>query len=150
MNEIPERGILPVTVPGALQGWTQALKRHGRLSLRDVFEDAIYYAEEGYPVTEVIAGEWRHMESLLLANPNSTRCYLIDGKAPRPGQRFFNKDLARTYKKIVEQGVESFYEGDLCNAIIRYSDRSNGLLSHRDFKDHTTTWVEPISTDYRV
>jgi len=149
MNEIPERGILPVTVPGALHGWTQALKRHGRLSLRDVFEDAIYYAEEGYPVTEVIAGEWRHMESLLLANPNSARCYLIDGKAPRPGQSFFNKDLARTYKKIVEQGVESFYEGDLCNAIIRYSDRSNGLLSHRDFKDHTTTWVEPISTDYR-
>ena len=63
MDEIPERGILPVTVPGALHGWAQALERYGTLSLGDVFDDAIYYAENGYPVSEVIAGEWKNMET---------------------------------------------------------------------------------------
>lgn len=149
MDEIPERGILAVTVPGALHGWAQALRRCGTLSLGDVFDDAIYYAENGYPVSEVIAGEWKNMEKLLLSYESSSKNYLIDQKAPRPGQMFFNKHLAQTYKKIVRDGIETFYEGEICDAIIKFSNRNNGLLSPRDFRDHTTTWVEPISVDYR-
>ena len=149
INEIPERGILAVTVPGALHGWAQALERYGTLSLGDVFDDAIYYAENGYPVSEVIAGEWKNMEKLLLSSEGSSRTYLIDQKSPRPGQMFFNKDLAQTYKKILRDGTETFYKGEICDAIIKFSDRNNGLLSPRDFRDHNTTWVEPISTDYR-
>jgi gamma-glutamyltranspeptidase/glutathione hydrolase len=148
MNEIPERGILAVTVPGALHGWAQALGCYGTLSLGDVFDDAIYYAENGYPVSEVIAGEWKNMEKLLLSYEGSSKTYLIDQKSPRPGQMFFNKDLAQTYKKIVRDGIEIFYGGEICDAIIKFSDRNNGLLSPRDFRDHNTTWVEPISTDY--
>ena len=149
MSEIPERSILAVTVPGALHGWVQALERYGTLTLRTVFEDAIHYAENGYPVTEVIAGEWREAESLLLSSEGSSEIYLIDGRAPQPGQPFVNKDLAHTFEKIVRDGAKTFYEGEIGDAIVAYSDRTQGLLCHRDFRDHTTTWVEPISTDYR-
>ena len=149
LKEIPERGMLAVTVPGALHGWAQSIERYGRLTLRDVFEDAISYAEHGYPVTEVIAGEWKNSERILLSHESGARSYLIDGKAPRPGQMFFNKDLARTYEIITRDGIGAFYEGELCDAIVAFSERNHGLLSHKDFRDHTSTWVEPLSTDYR-
>jgi len=148
LKEIPERGIMPVTAPGALHGWASAAERHGTLSLGELFEDAIYYAEHGFPVTEVIAGEWKEAEKILLSHESSSKTYLIDGKAPRPGQIFINRDLARTYKKITKDGIKTFYEGEICDAIVNYSNRNHGLLSHQDFKDHSTTWVEPIGTDY--
>ena len=149
IETMPERGILSVTVPGALHGWAQAVERYGNLELGDLFEDAIYYGENGFPVTEVIAGEWKSMEELLRAQKGSSKIYLIDGKAPLPGQVFRNRDLARTYGKIARDGIEAFYEGEICEAIVDFSRRNDGLLSLEDFKDHTTTWVEPIATDYR-
>jgi gamma-glutamyltranspeptidase/glutathione hydrolase len=149
LSEIPERGILAVTVPGGLHGWNEALERYGTLKLSDVFDDAIHYAENGFPVTEVIAGEWKEMEGLLRSSESSSRVYLIDERAPRPGQIFMNKDLARTYRNIAAGGIGTFYGGEICDAIIETSNRLQGLFSHQDFKDHTTTWVEPISTDYR-
>jgi gamma-glutamyltranspeptidase/glutathione hydrolase len=114
LSGIPERGILAVTVPGALHGWTEALKRHGTLTLSEVFEDAIHYAQNGFPVTEVIAGEWGETESLLLSSGSSSRAYLINGKTPRTGQIFINKDLAKPYHKVVHDGIKTFYEGDIC------------------------------------
>jgi gamma-glutamyltranspeptidase/glutathione hydrolase len=149
MKEIPERGILSVTVPGALHGWAKAVEHYGTLSLGEIFEDAIRYAESGYPVTEVIAGEWKNAENLLLSREGSSRAYLIDGRAPRPGQIFVNEDLALTYRKISTEGIGTFYEGDICDAIVNHSDRNNGLLSRQDFRDHSTTWVDPISSNYR-
>jgi gamma-glutamyltranspeptidase / glutathione hydrolase len=149
MNDIPEKGILPVTVPGALHGWAQALARYGTMSLADVFEDAIRYAVDGFPVTEVIAGEWKSMENFLRQHESSARAYLTDGKAPRPGQRFFNKELGRAFQLLSRNGIGPFYEGEICDAIIRCSEQRGGLLSAEDFRDHTTTWVEPICTDYR-
>jgi len=149
LKTMPERGILPVTIPGALHGWAEAVTRYGRLSLEEIFEDAIYYAENGFPVTEVIAGDWKYGQNVLLAHTSASKGYLIDGIAPRPGQVFQNKDLARTFRKIARDGIESFYEGEICEAIVNFSEQNNGLLSLKDFKDHTTTWVEPIATDYR-
>lgn len=149
MKEIPERGILSSTVPGALHGWVSALERYGTFTLADVFGDAIHYAENGFPVTEVIAGEWKYSEPVLLSTKGGSKTYLLDGKAPRPGQRFINRDLARTYQTIVRQGEKAFYEGEICDAIVDFSNRNQGLFSHRDFRDHTTTWVEPVSTEYR-
>jgi gamma-glutamyltranspeptidase/glutathione hydrolase len=149
LNEIPERGILAVTVPGALHGWNQALERYGTMKPSDVFGDAIGYAENGFPVTEVIAGEWGEAESLLLSSGSSSRAYLINGKTPRTGQVFINKDLAKTYRKIAHDGIGAFYEGDICDKIINASKENGGLFAHQDFKDHSTTWVEPIFTHYR-
>lgn len=149
LNGIPERGILAVTIPGGLHGWNEALERYGTMKPSDVFEDAIDFAENGYPVTEVIAGEWKEAEGLLLSSEGSSRTYLINGRTPRPGEVFSNKDLARTYQKIVREGIGVFYEGEICDAIVDTSNRYQGFLSHQDFRDHTTTWVTPISTDYR-
>ncbi len=149
MNEIPERGILPVTVPGALHAWAQALDRYGTLSLAEVLNDAIFYAREGYPVTEVIAGEWTQTEACLRENNAAERTYLVGGAAPRPGYRFRNPDLARTLDMVAHDGAGVFYEGEICNAIVRCSTELGGLLTKKDFADHTTTWVEPISTGYR-
>lgn len=149
INEIPERGILAVTVPGALHAWNEALERYGTLGLPDVFEGAIHYAEHGFPVTEVIAGEWKEAENLLRSSKESSKAYLTNQKTPNPGQFFFNKDLAQTYRRIAREGISAFYEGEICDAIVHTSNRLQGFLSHRDLKDHTTTWVEPISTNYR-
>jgi gamma-glutamyltranspeptidase/glutathione hydrolase len=148
LKDIPERGILSVTVPGALHGWASAAERYGTLSLGELFEDAIHYAENGFPVTEVIAGEWKEVDKILLSHESSSKTYLIDGKTPKPGQIFVNRDLGRTYKKIIKDGIKTFYEGEICDAIVNYSNRNHGLFSHQDFKDHATTWVEPIVTEY--
>ncbi len=149
LKTIPELGLLPVTVPGALHGWAQAVERYGRLMLEDLLEDAIYYAETGFPITEVIAGEWKDEEQVLRSNKSSAKTYLLNGKAPQPGQVFRNKDLANTYKRIARDGIDPFYKGEICEAIVDFSKNNGGLLTVEDFKDHTTTWVEPISTDYR-
>ena len=148
LKDIPERGILSVTVPGALHGWASAAERYGTLSLGELFEDAIHYAENGFPVTEVIAGEWKEVDKILLSHESSSKTYLIDGKTPKPGQIFVNRDLGNTYKKIIRDGIKTFYEGEICDAIVNYSNRNHGLFSHQDFKDHATTWVEPIVTEY--
>ncbi|RTZ89636.1 MAG: gamma-glutamyltransferase [Deltaproteobacteria bacterium] len=149
IKTIPERGILSVTVPGALHGWNEAVERYGNLGLGNLLEDAINYAENGFPVTEVIAGEWKHMEEFLQSHKGTSQCYLINGKAPFPGQLFRNRDLARTLKAIARDGIDTFYGGKIGRAIVDFSDSQGGLLSLEDFRDHTTTWVEPISTDYR-
>ncbi|HSB05617.1 MAG TPA: gamma-glutamyltransferase [Thermodesulfobacteriota bacterium] len=149
IHKIPEHGMLPVTVPGALHAWAQAVERHGNLGLEHVFADAIQYAESGFPVTEVIAGEWKHAEALLRARGSASKSYLVGGKAPQPGQIFRNKDLAETYKTIARGGIAAFYEGEITDAIVQFSDQNGGLLSREDFKNHQTTWVEPISVDYR-
>ncbi len=149
MKAIPEQGILSVTLPGALHGWAQAVKHHGNLKLSDIFEDAIGYAENGFPVTEVIAGEWKNMEPTLLSWEGACRTFLIDGKAPQPGGVFRNKDLAQAYRKIAEEGIETFYGGEIGRAIVDFSRKNDGLLSMKDLEDHTTTWVKPLSADYR-
>jgi gamma-glutamyltranspeptidase/glutathione hydrolase len=149
MKAIPEHGILSITVPGALHGWAQAVERYGNLKLPDVFEDAIGYAVNGFPVTEVIAGEWKNMEPILLSREGASKTFLIDGKAPRPGQIFHNKDLAQAYRKIAREGIETFYGGEIGRAIVDFSRKNDGLLSMKDLETHTTTWVKPLFTDYR-
>jgi gamma-glutamyltranspeptidase/glutathione hydrolase len=148
-KSIPETGMLPVTVPGALHGWATAVERYGSLRLEDLLEDAIYYAETGFPVTEVIAGEWKDKAQVLLSHESSAKSYLINGKAPQPGQVFRNQDLANTYKTIARDGLDALYKGELCKAVVDFSKNHGGLLSLEDFKDHTTAWVEPISAVYR-
>jgi gamma-glutamyltranspeptidase/glutathione hydrolase len=149
MKEMPSVGILPVTVPGALHGWAEAVEKYGKLSLSEIFEDAINYAENGFPVTEVIAGEWKNSEDVLHAHKNSARSYLMNGKAPKPGQIFRNHELARSYRKIAHDGIEIFYGGEIGEAIVEFSRKHQGLLAREDFVHHATAWVEPISSTYR-
>ena len=149
LQAMPERGILPVTVPGALSGWSQAVERYGRLSLGEVLADAIHYAENGFPVTEVISGEWQTAEPILKATPSAARTFLIDGRAPRPGEIFRNPDLARTFSLIADQGPDCFYRGEIGSRIARFFEEQGGLITLKDLEAHHMDWVEPLRSDYR-
>ena len=117
LQTVPVTGALSVTVPGALAGWAEALERYGTRGLDTLLAPAIAYAQDGFPVSEVIAGEWAQAQSLLRQDPAATATYLISGKAPRAGQVFKNPSLARTYRRIADQGPGLFYQGELAEAI---------------------------------
>lgn len=149
LSEVPMLGMLPVTVPGAAAGWADAVARFGRLGLDQVLEPAIDYAEHGFPVSERIGRGWKHSETKLRQNAEASRVYLPGGSAPRPGQRFCSPDLARSLRALAADGPDAFYKGAIAEAIVRTSQELGGLLTMQDLADHTSTWVDPISVDYR-
>lgn len=149
IKNIPDYGMLPVTVPGALDGWATVSERHGTMSLKDLLQPAIRYAQEGFPVAEKTARQWAKARAKLSAHPNSAANYLINGQAPRAGEVFRQKNLAASLRKIANEGKKSFYEGELTEEIVRFSQENGGLLSVKDFRDHSSTWVEPIHASYR-
>lgn len=148
-DEMPLNGVLAATVPGALRGYMDLLDGFGSLPLEDIFEDAVFYGENGFAVSEVIAGEWNNQRSLLLQDENAAKTYLINGQAPRPGQVFKNRNLASTFRRIASEGVESFYSGALGREMTDYIKKIGGLISLDDLAAHESTWVEPISLSYR-
>ena len=147
--KIPDTGMLPVTVPGALHGWAEVVEQYGTRSLKELLQPAIQYAEEGFPVCEKTAREWAKSKAKLSTHQNSAADYLINRQAPRPGEIFRQKKLAASLRKIAEHGKELFYGGELAEEIVRFSQENGGLLSLKDFQDHSSTWVEPIHTSYR-
>lgn len=149
MERVPERGILSVTVPGALDGWVTLLEEYGSMELSELLNPAITYAEGGFPVTEVISGEWRHAIEELRDFPGLLEHYSIDGHGPKPGHVWTNPPLAGTFEAIASKGRAAFYEGEIARAIVQCSREHGGLLNERDLGDHASTWVDPISTTYR-
>ncbi len=146
---IPQTGILSVTVPGAVDGWDQLLKRAGTMTLKEVLQPAIEYAEEGFPVSEIIRGAWEEAEAKLKIDPDSASTWLINGQAPASGSVFGNPRLGKTFRLLAEQGRDAFYRGEIAQAIVAKSQSLGGLLTVEDFERHTSTWVAPIHTDYR-
>jgi gamma-glutamyltranspeptidase/glutathione hydrolase len=148
-REIPITGPLSWSVPGCVDGWDVLLKRFGSRPLAELLEPSIRYAEDGFPVTEIIGGYWKGSEATLRQHPESARTYLIDGKAPRTGDIFKNPYLAKTYRALARDGRDSFYKGALAETMVAFSEKNGGLFSQKDFTDHTSTWVEPVGTSYR-
>ncbi len=148
-KSMPGSGILTVTVPGAFDGWCEILEKYGSLPLKKVLEPAIYYAENGFPVTEIIQRSWKENEKKLSGHPDIKKTYLIDGRVPEVGEIFFQKNLARTLKVLSEGSREAFYRGEIAEKIVKFSDENGGHLTKKDFADHTSTWVEPIAVDYK-
>jgi gamma-glutamyltranspeptidase/glutathione hydrolase len=150
-REMPSDGIQSVTVPGAVEGWAQIHKRFGKLPWKDLFTDAIGYAERGFPVTEVIQEAWAGAENVskLRANSESTRVFLPRGKAPEVGEVFRNPDLGRAYRLIANEGSDAFYKGAIAEAILRTSHHLGGTMTAQDLLSFAPEWVSPISTDYR-
>jgi gamma-glutamyltranspeptidase / glutathione hydrolase len=143
-------GIYSVTVPGAVDGWFTVLEKYGTMSMAEVLEPAIHYADNGFPVSEIIGQAWANSVKKLSGEPSTAKTWLVDGKrSPKIGEIFVNKDLANTYKKLAKNGRDEFYKGSIAKAIIKYSDEKDGFLSMKDFEDHTSTWVEPIYADYK-
>jgi gamma-glutamyltranspeptidase/glutathione hydrolase len=149
LKEIPTHGPLSWSVPGCVDGWEQLRQRFGTRPLSELLAPAIAYAEEGFPVSEIIADDWQGGAAELARIPTSAACFLPDGEAPEAGAIFRNPDLARTLRAIGEGGRDAFYRGPIADTIVAYSEQVGGLFAQRDFQDHTSTWVEPVSTSYR-
>jgi gamma-glutamyltranspeptidase/glutathione hydrolase len=149
LHEIPEHGPLSWSVPGCVSGWEELHRKFGKLPVADVLMPGVRYAEQGFPVSEVIAGSWHTSAASLAKIGESSRVYLPGGKAPRVGDVFKNPALARVYREIAVGGAAAFYEGRAAREIVSYSERHGGLFELRDFAEHTSTWVDPVSTKYR-
>jgi gamma-glutamyltranspeptidase/glutathione hydrolase len=146
---IPQNGLPSVTVPGAIDAFVEVQQRHGSLTFAEVLEPAIHYASEGFPVSEIIASQWQGAVPLLSRYPSSARNYLINGKAPRPGEVHCQPNLARTLKLLASEGRDAFYRGQIARQIVQFSQENGGFFTREDFASHTTEWVEPIGADYR-
>jgi gamma-glutamyltranspeptidase / glutathione hydrolase len=149
ITAMPQDGIQSVTVPGAVEGWSQAHKRFGRLPWKDLFAPAIYYAEHGYAVPEVVQAYWVADEPKLSKTDEARRVFLRDGKAPALGEKFSNPGVAKALRLIAEQGRDAFYKGEIAKAIVQTSSAFGGTMELDDLADYSGEWVEPIVTDYR-
>jgi len=148
-DQMPEQGILSVTVPGCVEGWKQLHRRYGRLPWPELFQPAVYYAEHGFPVTEWIHAYWRSAVKKLSASEEARRIFLPGGKAPAVGEVFRNPLLADTLRQIALHGAEPFYRGAIARAILATSKRLGGVLAPADLADYEAEWVEPITATYR-
>ncbi|GAB3948101.1 gamma-glutamyltransferase [Spirosoma harenae] len=155
-KQLPLYGPLSVSVPGAVDGWFQLHKRFGKLPMRNLLAPSIRYAREGVPVPQVIAYSWQVAANRLAANEaiikefaNFRKTFLINGRAPVEGQVFRNPDLAATYEKIATGGRNAFYKGTISNVIDNYARRAGLYLRKADLAAHQSTWIEPVSTNYR-
>ena len=148
---MPTEGIHSVTVPGAVDGWAKMHARYGKLPWKDLFVPAIAYAEQGFPVAEVIQEAWSDPVPLkkLRANPESVRVFLPEGRTPKVGEIFRNPDLAKTLRLIAGKGRDTFYKGEIATAILKTSQTLGGTMTELDLSSFSSEWVAPISTDYR-
>src|SRR6188508_838410 len=149
VQRIPLRGELSVSVPGVVDGWNELLAKHGTRTLAQALEPAIKYARDGYAVSEIIAGQWKDVEAMLARDPNAAKTFLIDGKAPAPGDVFKNPALASSLELIAKGGRDVFYKGAIAKAIADEIEKRHGLITLKDLADHHADWIEPLSTTYR-
>lgn len=138
-----------VTVPGAVDAYATALSKFGKKPLAEVMAPAIGYAENGFPVTEVVHGWWVDTAEDLKKRDWTRKTYLPEGRPPKVGEVFKNPNLATTLRAIAKEGPDGFYGGAVADEIVRHAKETGGFLSKEDLASHTSTWVEPISTDYR-
>ncbi len=146
-QSIPGRGPLAWSVPGCVDGWDRLLKRLGTRSLAEVLEPCIHHAENGFPVSPLIASYWQG--ALRLPDKDALDTYAPDGKVPKVGELFKNPRIAQTYRTLAKEGRDAFYYGDLAKKIVAASEAKGGLFILQDMEDHTSNWVDPVSTDYR-
>lgn len=149
ITTIPSTGSMySVTVPGTIDGWATLLDECGTMSLAEVLQPAINYAEIGFPVSPQISLSWQDSAAMLSQHPNTAQTYLTNGIAPSPGEIYHQPNLARTLRLISEGGRDAFYNGEIAEKIVNFSNENEGLFSLQDFADHKSDWVEPISTNY--
>ena len=149
VDKIPPFGPLPVTVPGAVAGWTALHKRFGNKSFEELFNNAIYYADNGFPITEVVGYYLQLSSERYKDYPNFKDVWMPNGEALKKGDVFVNKDLANTYKQIAKSYGESFYKGDIAQIISEFIVEQGGFLSVEDLKSYEPEWINPVSSNYR-
>jgi gamma-glutamyltranspeptidase / glutathione hydrolase len=148
-SRMPARGPLSVTVPGAVDGWSELLARHGTLTLAQALAPAIGYAGDGFPVCEIVAGQWQSLAPVLAKETETSAVFLPGGRAPRPGEIFANPMLARSLEQVAAGGRDAFYRGPIARAICRRLAERDGLVDEDDFAAFRADWVEPIRSTFR-
>jgi gamma-glutamyltranspeptidase / glutathione hydrolase len=146
---IPLHSPFAWTVPGAADGWFELHQRFGKLPMKKILAGAIRYAEEGFPVSPVIAAGWQRSVEKFGDKPGFREVFLPGGRAPKEGELFRNPALARTLKLLAKDGRKAYYDGKIAQAIVRFSQAHGGFFSKEDFARHRSTWDTPISTEYR-
>ena len=149
LDMIPPYGPLPVTVPGAVAGWSALHKRFGKRDFSTLFDNAIDYANNGFPVSEVVAYYLDISSSRFKDYPNFSDVWMPKNKSLQKGDIFKNKDLAKTYLSIAESYGSSFYSGTLAKSMTEFIQEQGGYLTINDMKSFQPQWVEPVSTNYR-
>ncbi|HYL16705.1 MAG TPA: gamma-glutamyltransferase [Terriglobales bacterium] len=149
LKEMPLEGIDSVTVPGAVAGWQALHERFGKLAWKDLFQPAIFYADNGYALPEIIHGYWEGSAQALAHDPESRRVFLPHGKIPGVGEVFKNPDVAKALRLVAQRGAKAFYQGEIARAILSTSQALGGTMSAADLAQFSPEWVEPISTTYR-
>ena len=148
ITSMPDDGIHSVTVPGAVDGWAKAHQRFGRLRWSVLFTSAIYYADNGYSVPEIIHDFWGIGGAKLKQTEEAQRVFLPHGKPPAMGEKFSNPDLGKTLRLLADKGPREFYEGEIAKAILKTSNSLGGTMQPGDLADFSSEWVDPISIDY--
>ena len=150
VTQMPESGIDTVTVPGAVEGWNKLHERFGHMAWKNLFAPAIFYAENGFAVQELISTDWRAASRAKLKNdPESRRVFLVHDEAPQMGEVFRNLDLAKALRLLADGGPRAFYTGEIAKAILATSRELGGTMTAEDLQDFSAEWVEPISITYR-
>lgn len=149
ITEIPKFGALPVSVPGTVDGWFEMHEKFGSTPMTDILAPAIQYAREGFPVSELISYYLHRSVARIGQYEGFKETYMPDGEMPDTGDIFKNPALAATYEKIAKGGRDAFYKGDIARTIDAYIKAQGGFLSYADLASHTSTWVKPVSTNYR-
>ena len=148
LTEIPSDSPYAVTVPGTVSGWQALVDRYGNMDLHECLNPAIEYAENGYPVSEIIANQWK-ANAERISKDGLKSDLLINGRSPNPGEIVTMPELGRTLRTIGEGGAEEFYKGSLASKITSHIQSLGGWLTQNDFAQHEANWVKPIKTNYR-
>ena len=148
---IPHNSTLSVSVPGAVHGWTTLHEKFGKLPFDELLAPAIRYAETGFPVSPVIAGQWQWAAAEIAGTvPGAfAALYAPEGRAPAAGDIFTNEDLARSYRLVADGGSNGFYQGELADRIAGFMQENGGYIGHTDLQSHRSDWITPVSVNYR-
>jgi len=149
LEKIPSYGPLPVTVPGAVDGWIKLHEKFGKLEFRTLFEPTIAYAKNGFPVTETIAYYLKNSQKRFEKYPNFNELWVKNGSMPTKGEIFKNPQLAKTLETIALKGREGFYEGEVANVMVDFIQSQGGFLTHEDLSSFHSEWTPPVSSNYR-
>lgn len=149
-TDLPPHGMLPISVPGTIDGWFEMHQKFGKLPMPQLLQPTIDYAEKGFPVTELIAYYWDRSVPILSPQPGDFRgTFTINGKAPAKGQIFKNPGLAYTLRTVAKEGRDAFYRGEITRKIDKFMTENGGYLRFADFANHRSDWVEPVGVDYK-
>ena len=149
LKQIPAKGILPITVPGTVDGWVTAHEKYGTIPLEHLLQRAIEYGEKGFPIYQELSQVIQEEMGLLRTCPASEKIFLKGGQVPKAGDLLIQKDLAESFREVARGGRDVFYKGKIGRALVSLSERNEGLFSEKDLLDHSSNWVEPLVTTYK-